>query len=64
MTLIERAAVTEGEYLDLERRSATKHELIHLWPRLAPGGICIIDDYGAIPACKQAVHDFRFRSKN
>lgn len=29
MTLIERAAVTEGEYLDLERRSATKHELIH-----------------------------------
>lgn len=30
-----------------------------LYPRLSSEGCVIIDDYGAVPACKQAVVDFR-----
>ena len=26
---------------------------------LAPDGVLIVDDYGAIPACRRAVTDFR-----
>lgn len=30
-----------------------------LYPKLSIGGYLIVDDYGAIPACRQAVEDFR-----
>jgi hypothetical protein len=30
-----------------------------LYSRLSPGGFIIIDDYGAIEECREAVHDFR-----
>ena len=30
-----------------------------LYPRLRPGGFLIVDDYGAVPACRQAVQDYR-----
>jgi O-methyltransferase len=30
-----------------------------LYPKLSPGGFVVVDDYGAIPGCKQAVDDFR-----
>jgi O-methyltransferase len=33
--------------LDTDLYSSTLHELIHLYPALSPGGILIIDDYGA-----------------
>jgi hypothetical protein len=36
--------------------------LVHLYPRLSPGGFMIIDDYHCIDACKQAVDEYR--SKN
>jgi radical SAM protein with 4Fe4S-binding SPASM domain len=26
---------------------------------VSPGGVVIVDDYGSVPSCKQAVHDFR-----
>jgi len=29
-----------------------------LYDKVVPGGIIIVDDYGAIPACKKAVQDF------
>ena len=29
------------------------------YPRLEPGGFCIIDDFGAMPSCRSAVEDFR-----
>jgi O-methyltransferase len=29
-----------------------------LYPKLSPGGFCIIDDY-ALPPCRQAVADYR-----
>jgi hypothetical protein len=32
--------------LDTDWYESTKHELIHLYPRLASGGILVIDDYG------------------
>lgn len=30
-----------------------------LYPKLSIGGYCIVDDYGAVPACKQATEDYR-----
>lgn len=38
---------------------STMDILENLCHRVAPGGFVIIDDYGAIPACRQAVEDFR-----
>jgi O-methyltransferase len=44
--------------LDTDFYSSTKHELLHLYPRLAPGGILIIDDYGAIPGARLAADEY------
>jgi O-methyltransferase len=41
--------------------SSTIVALESLYPKLSVGGFVIIDDYGAIPACQQAVTDFRSR---
>jgi hypothetical protein len=32
--------------LDTDWYESTRHELVHLYPRLAPGGVLILDDYG------------------
>jgi hypothetical protein len=32
--------------LDTDWYESTKHELVQLYPRLAPGGVLILDDYG------------------
>jgi O-methyltransferase len=45
--------------LDGDMYSSTIVALQSLYPKLSPGGFIIVDDYGAIPACKQAVTDFR-----
>lgn len=45
--------------LDTDFYPSTKHELAHLFPRLAPGGILIVDDYGAFPGCKRAVDEYQ-----
>ncbi len=44
--------------LDGDLYESTWDGLTALYPRLSPGGYVIIDDY-SIPACKQAVQDFR-----
>ena len=44
--------------LDGDMYESTMDALVHLYPRLAKGGYLIVDDYGDILACKQAVHDF------
>ena len=44
--------------LDTDWYESTKHELIHLWPRLVSGGICIIDDYGHWAGCRKAVDEY------
>jgi O-methyltransferase len=44
--------------LDTDFYSSTKHELNYLYPRLASGGILIIDDYGSIPGARLAVDEY------
>lgn len=45
--------------LDADMYESTMDGLRCLWPGLAPGGFLIIDDYGAVAACRHAVDDFR-----
>ncbi len=45
--------------LDGDLYESTSHALQNLYPKLTPGGYCIIDDYGNIDACKKAVEDYR-----
>ena len=45
--------------LDGDMYESTIVVLDNLYAKLSPGGYVIIDDYGMIPACKQAVEDFR-----
>lgn len=44
--------------LDTDWYASTKHELEHLYPRLAPGGILIIDDYGDWQGARKAVDEY------
>lgn len=44
--------------LDTDWYSSTKHELEHLYPRLAPGGVLMIDDYGHWAGCRKAVDEY------
>lgn len=44
--------------LDTDFYESTKAELEYLYPLLSPGGILIVDDYGAWPGCKKAVDDY------
>jgi O-methyltransferase len=53
---IQRLAVLR---LDGDLYESTIDALTHLYPILQQGGYAIVDDYGNIPACKQAVDDFR-----
>jgi O-methyltransferase len=45
--------------LDGDMYESTLDALTSLYPKLSPGGFCIIDDWGAVPACRQAVIDYR-----
>jgi len=45
--------------LDGDLYESTIDALFYLYPKLSVGGFCIIDDWGAIPACKKAVEDYR-----
>jgi O-methyltransferase len=47
--------------LDGDLYQSTMEALTSLYPKLSVGGFVIIDDYGAVPACKTAVEDFRQR---
>lgn len=53
---IERLALLR---LDGDMYESTMDGLRYLYPRLSPGGYLIIDDYGALNSCKNAVEDFR-----
>ena len=45
--------------LDGDMYSSTMDALLALYERVSGGGFIIIDDYGAVPGCRKAVHDFR-----
>jgi hypothetical protein len=44
--------------LDTDWYESTRHELTHLYKRLAPGGVLIIDDYGTWQGSKEATDEF------
>lgn len=44
--------------LDTDFYSSTKIELEVLWPRLSPGGVLIVDDYGSWDGCRQACDEY------
>lgn len=44
--------------LDTDWYESTRHELLHLYPRLAAGGVLIIDDYGHWEGARRAVDEY------
>ena len=44
--------------LDTDWYESTRHELEHLYHRLSPGGVLIIDDYGDWEGARQATDEF------
>jgi hypothetical protein len=44
--------------LDTDWYESTRHELEHLYSRLVPGGVLIIDDYGTWQGSKEATDEF------
>lgn len=44
--------------LDTDWYESTRHELIHLFPRLTLGGVVIIDDYGHWEGAQKAVDEY------
>jgi len=44
--------------LDTDWYKSTKHEMEHLFPRLVPGGVLIIDDYSDWAGSRQAVDEY------
>ena len=44
--------------LDTDWYESTRHELHHLFPRLAVGGVLIIDDYGHWQGARRAVDEY------
>lgn len=48
--------------LDGDLYESTTDALEALYPRVSSGGFVIIDDFGAIPACRKAVMDYRARN--
>jgi O-methyltransferase len=55
---IERIAVLR---LDGDLYESTMDALNALFPKVSSGGFVIVDDYGDLPGCAQAVHDYRTR---
>ncbi|HKX07347.1 MAG TPA: TylF/MycF/NovP-related O-methyltransferase [Stellaceae bacterium] len=49
--------------LDTDWYESTKHELVHLYPRLASGGILIIDDYGFWRGARKATDEYLAESQ-
>lgn len=44
--------------LDTDWYRSTKHELEHLVPHVAPGGVILIDDYGVWQGARKAVDEY------
>jgi hypothetical protein len=53
---IEKLAVVR---LDGDMYESTMDALVNLYPKLSVGGYLIVDDYGVLLPCRQAVHDYR-----
>jgi O-methyltransferase len=44
--------------LDTDWYRSTAHEMEHLFPRIVPGGVLLVDDYGHFMGAKQAVDEY------
>lgn len=44
--------------LDTDWYQSTYHEMVHLYPLVAPGGIVIVDDYGSFEGSRQAIDEY------
>lgn len=44
--------------LDTDWYESTRHELVHLFPRVQTGGVLVIDDYGHWQGARQAVDEY------
>jgi O-methyltransferase len=44
--------------LDTDWYESTRHELEHLWDRVEPGGVLLLDDYGHWAGAREAVDEF------
>jgi len=44
--------------LDTDWYRSTRHELDHLFPRLQPGGVLVLDDYGSFEGARKAVDEY------
>lgn len=44
--------------LDTDWYESTAHEMEHLYPRLSPGGVLLIDDYGHFQGSRKAVDEY------
>lgn len=44
--------------LDTDWYKSTKHEMDHLFPKLVPGGVLIIDDYGDWQGAREAIDEY------
>ncbi|PKN34748.1 MAG: macrocin O-methyltransferase [Deltaproteobacteria bacterium HGW-Deltaproteobacteria-19] len=45
-------------HLDTDWYASTYHELVHLYPKIVPGGVIIIDDYGHFKGAREAVDQY------
>ncbi len=45
--------------LDGDLYESTWDAITNLYPKLSIGGYCLVDDYGGIPVCAQAIEDYR-----
>jgi macrocin-O-methyltransferase TylF-like protien len=45
--------------LDGDLYESTMDALVSMYPKVSSGGYVIVDDYGEIPVCRQAVQDYR-----
>ena len=48
--------------IDGDLYESTYVALENLYPKLSPGGFVVIDDYGGMPPCRQAVEDYRAKA--
>ncbi len=49
-------------HLDADVYESTIAALTCLYPKLAPGGFCVVDDYSILPDCRRAVDEYRSRA--
>uniref|UniRef100_A0A7S0NMH8 Macrocin O-methyltransferase n=2 Tax=Calcidiscus leptoporus TaxID=127549 RepID=A0A7S0NMH8_9EUKA len=45
--------------LDGDLYASTRDALEHMYPKLSPGGFCIVDDYYSFQECRRAVDEYR-----